>query len=71
MPRYELGMLKSRIRRRAAQDAGAVNRLAQIEASIMSLKDEDLLDLADIFHEADTPLKDMAARAMVERGISL
>ena len=42
-------MLKSRIKRRAAVGERAVDRLADIEAAVAALKDEDLLDLADIF----------------------
>ncbi len=64
-------MLKTRIRRRDAAAAQAVARLADIEASVVALADEDLLDLADIFGEARTPLADMAAAEMRRRGISL
>lgn len=47
-------------------------RLAEIEVSIAALKDEDLLDLADIFaREALAPLKEMAAAEMLKRNLSL
>jgi len=42
-------MLKTRMRRLAAQTDSAIERLAQIEMSVTDLADEDLLDLADIF----------------------
>ena len=43
-------MLKTRMRRLAAQSDSAIERLAQIEMSVTDLADEDLLDLADIFN---------------------
>lgn len=65
-------MLKFRIKRRAAASADAVTRLAKIEASVVALNDEDLLDLADIFNaEPSTPLMMIAAREMQKRSISL
>lgn len=65
-------MLKSRIKRRTAEKTQAAIRLAEIEASITALKDEDLLDLADIFaREALAPLKEMAAAEMLKRNLSL
>ena len=65
-------MLKSRIKRRAAVGGRAVDRLAEIEAAVAALKDEDLLDLADIFSgEPVTPLKEMAFGEMAKRNISL
>lgn len=50
----------------------ALKRLAQIEASIAMLADDDLLDLADIFtgnHES--PLGEIASIEMAKRKISL
>lgn len=65
-------MLKSRTKRRAAAGGRAVDRLAEIEAAVAALKDEDLLDLADIFSgETETPLQDMASVEMAKRKISL
>ena len=65
-------MLKSRMKRHAAVGGRAVDRLAEIEAAVAALKDEDLLDLADIFSsETVTPLKDMASIEMAKRNISL
>lgn len=65
-------MLKSRIRRRTIETAQAAATLSDIEASIAALKDEDLLDLADIFaREAPSPLKPMIAAEMAKRGLSL
>jgi hypothetical protein len=45
-------MLKIRKKREARRDALAAERLAQVEASVVRLADEDLLNLADIFKEA-------------------
>ena len=65
-------MLKSRAKRQAVESARAVVRLAEIQASISALNDEDLLDLADIFADAgDAPLAAMAAAEMMKRGLSL
>ncbi|WP_112383703.1 hypothetical protein ACLN6N_17870 (plasmid) [Sphingomonas carotinifaciens] len=65
-------MLKTRIKRQADQGERARKRLAQIEASIISLNDEDLLDLADIFKtQAGTPLVETAAAEMQRRNIRL
>ncbi|KQS46004.1 MULTISPECIES: hypothetical protein [unclassified Sphingomonas] len=65
-------MLKLRIKRRAAVGGRAVDRLAEIEAAVAALKDEDLLDLADIFSgETVTTLKEMASAEMAKRNISL
>jgi len=65
-------MLKTRIRRLADLGDRAVQRLANIEASITNLSNEDLLDLADIF-KADPrpPIGDMAFDEMERRNISL
>jgi hypothetical protein len=66
------GMLKIRTKRRADQAAHAATRLAQIEASIAALENEDLLDLADIFkNRMPTPLGEMASAEMTKRSISL
>lgn len=66
------GMLKTRMRRVAKSGTAAVERLAQIEASLMSLDNEDLLDMADIFKtEPRTILEDMAFAEMARRNISL
>ncbi len=65
-------MLKTRIKRLAAENARAVTLMAQVTASIAALKDEDLLDFADIFlSEAPSPLRDMASAEMGKRGLSL
>ncbi|CAM3133959.1 hypothetical protein SPAN111604_05460 [Sphingomonas antarctica] len=65
-------MLKHRTKRVAARDARAVKRLAEIEASIVTLSDDDLLDLADIFKgELRTPLSESASAEMAKRKISL
>jgi hypothetical protein len=69
---YRSVMLKSRAKRQADESARAVVRLAEIQASISALNDEDLLDLADIFAEArDAPLGAMAAAEMMKRSLSL
>ena len=50
----------------------AVDLRAEIEAAVAALKDEDLLDLADIFSgETVTTLKEMASAEMAKRNISL
>ncbi|TXC70412.1 hypothetical protein FSB78_05235 [Sphingomonas ginsenosidivorax] len=65
-------MLKTHIKRRAAQGARAVQALADIEASITALNDEDLLDLADIFSgETPTAIGDAASMEVKRRGLSL
>jgi hypothetical protein len=64
-------MLKTRSKRLADHSGRAIQRLAEIEASILSLNDDDLLDLADIFKEKPaTPLglvssKEVARRQLV------
>jgi hypothetical protein len=69
---YRLAMLKARIKRRTVESAQAVTSVAQIQASIAALKDDDLLDLADIFADASSgPLKAMAAAEMAKRNLSL
>ncbi|HEU0066907.1 MAG TPA: hypothetical protein VFQ57_06675 [Sphingomonas sp.] len=65
-------MLKSRIKRHTTENARAAARLADIQASIAALNDDDLLDLADIFGgDAQTPLKEMAGAEMAKRNLSL
>lgn len=49
-------MLKTRLKRRAADDARALKRLAEVEASIAALDHNNLLDLADIFKDSVRPL---------------
>jgi len=49
-----------------------MKRVAEIEASIANLSNEDLLDLADIFKvEPRPPIGDMAFVEMARRNISL
>ena len=65
-------MLKTRIRLQAGQNERARARLSLIEASILALSDDDLLDLADIFSgEPRTPLGELAFAEMARRNISL
>jgi hypothetical protein len=65
-------MLKTRMKRLAAETERSLDRLAAVEASIAALGDEDLLDLADIFAAGDqTPLREMAEAEMRHRNISL
>jgi hypothetical protein len=65
-------MLKIRMKRDAEQNAGAIKRLAQMEMSIIELRDEDLLDLADIFREkSETVIAQYAYAEMARRKISL
>jgi hypothetical protein len=65
-------MLKTRMKRVADRGDHAVRRLAEIEASIADLSNEDLLDLADIFKaEPRPPIGDMAFVEMGRRNISL
>ena len=65
-------MLKTRSKRLAASSATAVQSLAEIEEAIVTLGNEDLLDLADIFRaKPTTVITRMAAAEMTRRGISL
>ncbi len=65
-------MLKTRMKRMAAETERALDRLAAVEASVVALADEDLLDLADIFAAGDpTPLRNMAEAEMRRRNLSL
>jgi hypothetical protein len=60
------------MKRVAAQGERAVERLAKIEASIKTLSDDDLLDLADIFkNERDTPLGESALEEVERRKLSI
>lgn len=45
-------MLKTRMKRIADHQAAAARTIALIEASVVALSDDDLLDLADIFSGA-------------------
>lgn len=65
-------MLKTRMRRLAAEQRRSTERLAAIEAAVAALGNEDLLDLADIFARGEpTPLREMAEAEMRKRNISL
>jgi hypothetical protein len=65
-------MLKTRMKRLASQSETAQQRLAEIEAVITALGNEDLLDFADIFTaNPGGPLRDIAAAEMARRNISL
>ncbi len=65
-------MLKIKSRRSAAEGTRAITKLAEMQASIIALNDEDLLDLADIF-SGKTPafITDMAAAELKRRNLSL
>lgn len=64
-------MLRTRIKRVTAEGARATTRLAEIEASIVALNDEDLLDLADIFSgDAQTPLGVCASAEVKKRNLN-
>jgi len=65
-------MLKKRMKRVADRGDDAVRRIAEIEASIADLSNEDLLDLADIFKAEPRPqIGNMAFVEMARRNISL
>ncbi|KHL24211.1 hypothetical protein PK98_14550 [Croceibacterium mercuriale] len=65
-------MLKPRGAWRANQDTRAKKHLTELEGTVVALSDDDLLDLADIFEAAPPSiLKEIAAREMARRGISL
>jgi hypothetical protein len=65
-------MLKIRTKRRADNGVRAAHRLAQIETSIRTLENEDLLDLADIFKsQRQTPLAEIASGEMAKRNIKI
>lgn len=65
-------MLKTRIKRRTAIVERAASQLGEIQASIKTLADEDLLDLADIFvSKPQTHLWEIASAEMLKRNLSL
>jgi len=65
-------MLKTRMKRLAAANGSAVDRLTEIERAIAVLGDEDVLDLADITRTMpDTALTEMVRAEMTRRSISL
>lgn len=65
-------MLRTRRKRLAQRGEAAVQRLSNIEASVASLDNEDLLDLADIFKaDPHTPLREVAFAEMARRNIKL
>ncbi|MGU3391371.1 hypothetical protein [Sphingomonas sp. M1A8_2b] len=64
-------MLKTRIKRKAAEAERAVRSLAEITASIIALRDDDLLDLADIFEgNAPTILGTIASTEVQRRDLT-
>lgn len=65
-------MTNKRITRRADHGSRALKRLSEIETSIATLNNDDLLDLADIFMgQPNTPLGKIAAAEMLRREIAL
>lgn len=65
-------MLKTRIKRQTALAERAAGRLADIQASIVALGDDDLLDLADIFaRDPHAALWELASAEMRKRNLSL
>jgi hypothetical protein len=65
-------MLKTRLNWRADRGARAIKSLAEIDASILALNDEDLLDLADIFLlNPDSPVARTASAEMARRNLAL
>lgn len=65
-------MLKRRSNLRITARHRALKGLSEIEAPVAALKDEDLLDLADILLDvAPSPLTVMASNQMAKRKISL
>ncbi len=65
-------MQQERNRWRGDRATRALKRLAAIEASIVALPDNDLLDFADIFvGQPQTPLAELAAAEMAKRNIAL
>lgn len=60
------------MKRLAGQSERIESRLVAIEASIVALDNDDLLDLADIFEgKPDSPIKDIAKAEMARRKITL
>lgn len=65
-------MLPLKTKRLAIQHARAAKHLAAIQASIVAIDNEDLLDIADIFRERrDTPLAAYAFAEVERRKLSL
>lgn len=65
-------MEKSRTKWRADRGSRALKQISQIEASIATLADEDLLDFADIVLSAPIPaLAECVKAEMQRRNISL
>lgn len=65
-------MLKFKAKRIAAHTDRALDRLHAIEAAIIALDNDDLLDFADIFAGGEaSPLRDIATAEMERRSISL
>lgn len=65
-------MLQLKAKRLAIQNARAAQRLVAVEASIVALDNEDLLDIADIFRERrDTPLATFAFAEIQRRELTL
>jgi len=65
-------MLTPRNRRRADRSTRALKRLSVIEAEILGLPDEDLLDLVDIFtSRTGSIVGELATLEMNKRGLSL
>jgi hypothetical protein len=65
-------MLKMRKKRLAHRNEEALRRLAEIDLSVTTLSDDDLLDLADIFQtEPRGTLGEIAWTEMSRRNISL
>ncbi|MEG3178852.1 hypothetical protein U1872_21700 [Sphingomonas sp. RB3P16] len=65
-------MLKTRIRKKAADTYRAIRLLEEVTTSIKALQDEDLLDLADIFSDdAKAALGKIAFAEMERRNLRL
>jgi hypothetical protein len=65
-------MLRLRMKRLARRNEEAARRLTEIELSITTLSDDDLLDLGDIFQaEPRGTLGEIAWSEMGRRNISL
>ncbi len=65
-------MLRTRMKRLADRGERTEQRLKQIEAAIVALDNDDLLDLADIFEaKPDNPLRQIAKAEMAKRALHL
>jgi hypothetical protein len=65
-------MLKRRSNLRITARHRAMKSLSEIEATVAALKDEDLLDLADILLDAaPSPLSGMTSKQMEKRNLQL